>query len=736
MKRIIIGFLGILMIAGCSDNSKTDTPDPEQPNPDPEITEVTVNEKPEMKTLILSGFVKDPQGNQLAGVTVTTGNVTMQTNLAGAFRLDQVGVVSQRTVIHFSKEGYFNITRSLEQANEDIWEIIMYPKGESDLSTSATFTSTNATKLQIGKMKIDMPQNGYRIESSNKSYTGNVTADIIYLDPNNPAFSAAMPGGDLIAVRQDNSNVSLVSYGIVGVNLSSGDGQQLQLADGKTATLTYPIPEGMDNNLPKSIPLWYFNEKAGLWIEAGIAQRVGNEYTGEVKHFSYYNLDDPKRRAKVEGKVMDCKNRPVIGKKVIINHSPGITDAQGFYSITVPSGTSMTATVRSEDYGYYKNVVSHTIPALDAETTYTQNFQLPCLSSISGQIVNTCESNSASLVWLEYNGIIYEETYTKTNGLFSISSPEDYTGPATLKIRTSSENTISIDLRLDNKDLNIGIINVCEENAIGGIFIFTFPNGSTRTYEFNPSQMEGVIRLNGNTLMISSENVYLEIPDYSPEQSQYSNVSVAILDDNGNPIMIGEMNVDVNFIPEKGIYQFDITGKGNTTYNPQPGDVKGRINVYLVIDMVNHQNVTSIQDINLPSFAPTVPTPIDLVSYVNGKIGKGVLLDYKNPDVEVFNQIKGQADLLGFDVLWFDDGEDSKEICYQQGDKVIQLSYDAQGFTLIGIPDDEDYYFEIMILDDCKIDFEEGRSVHSNKMILKQWGHINRTSQLHKKEKQ
>ena len=122
--------LPLFLAAGCSDDSQSDTPDPEpDPTPTPDITEVTVNEKAEMKTLSLSGFVKDAEGNLLSGVTVTTGEVSILTDESGTFSLSQAGVVSNRTVIHFTKNGYFSITRSVETMEKDTWEIIMIQKG-------------------------------------------------------------------------------------------------------------------------------------------------------------------------------------------------------------------------------------------------------------------------------------------------------------------------------------------------------------------------------------------------------------------------------------------------------------------------------------------------------------------------------------------------------------------------------------------------------------------------------
>ena len=106
-------------------------------------------------------------------------------------------------------------------------------------------------------------------------------------------FEGMMPGGDLSAQRTDGSSTMLLSYGMTAVNLTDNNGNKLQLKEGSEATLTFPIPVSMKDNLPASIPLWSFNEKTGLWEEEGLAELKGDVYVGKVKHFSWVNLDEP-----------------------------------------------------------------------------------------------------------------------------------------------------------------------------------------------------------------------------------------------------------------------------------------------------------------------------------------------------------------------------------------------------------------------------------------------------------
>jgi len=77
----------------------------------------------------------------------------------------------------------------------------------------------------------------------------------------------------------------------LAVELETEGGEKLQIAPGSAARLTTPIPASRLVKAPASISLWYVNEVTGIWQEEGTATRKGNNYVGDVKHFSYWNCD-------------------------------------------------------------------------------------------------------------------------------------------------------------------------------------------------------------------------------------------------------------------------------------------------------------------------------------------------------------------------------------------------------------------------------------------------------------
>ena len=328
-----------------------------------------------MQKTTLQGIVRDVSGYPLSGVRVVTGSVSATTNDEGTFSFSQAEVVKHRAVIKFEKSGYYTLTRSKVEENDMFIEAVLYPQGNSNISLQTSFEASSAKILEIGGMKVDLPASSI-MRSDGSTYTGTVNADMLYLDPNNENFAGMMPGGDLAAIRTDNSEVMLISWGMTNVNLTDNAGKPLQIKNGSAAELTFPIPAGMENNPPATIPLWHFDEDKGIWIESGVATRQGNVYVGTVTHFSWVNLDVPVRLVTINGKVVDCNGEPVPYSSVKNGQTYIMTNNKGNYSGYVPENTQITLTIT-----YFGKTYSKDIPGKQGGTTYNvEDFQLPCFT--------------------------------------------------------------------------------------------------------------------------------------------------------------------------------------------------------------------------------------------------------------------------------------------------------------------------------------------------------------------
>jgi len=355
-----------------------------------------------MESVVMEGIVRDVDGVPISGVRVSTGTATTTTAADGKFSFDRTEVVESRAVIKFEKSGYFTLTRSGYKEDEMFIEAVLYPKGNSDISLKTDFNAKEGKLLAVSAgMKVKI--GGSSIQRPNGSeYSGKVNADMLYLSPNNENFAGMMPGGDLAAIREDDSEVMLVSWGMTNVNLTDDSGNPLQLKGDAPAEITYPIPAGMENNPPPTIPLWHFDEVKGIWIEDGEATLQGNVYVGKVSHFSWSNLDVPEKRVTIRGLVIDCYEKPVQGITIKVEQTKTVTNSKGEFSIFVPENTPVTVIVSA-----YGKTTTINVPGQQGGTSYdTKTIQVPCPVTIKGKVVCGTNKDPVSYVNVDVGTVV------------------------------------------------------------------------------------------------------------------------------------------------------------------------------------------------------------------------------------------------------------------------------------------------------------------------------------------
>ncbi len=422
----------------------------------------------------LAGIVKDTNGNPIANVTVTTGSVTAKTNAAGMFTLDQVWVNGNRIIVSFSKEGYFDLTRACDTYQTGTWEVSLIGTNETGRSTTFTTTTTGVADISLGGMTVKVPAGELKDEATGSAYTGNVTIKVAYLSPDDRDFADAMPGGDLQAVRVGGNEAELLSYGMIAVSLTGDGGQKLNIdKDGTGAAVVFPIPTSMKDNPPATIPLWWFNEQTGKWEEDGEAKLVGDHYEGEVKHFSWWNLDYPYQQGTVEGHVLTNEGLPVANVTVHVGQRTTKTNSFGYYRQDVPAGEAFTISVRSEDYGEYGGDALVSVDPLTPYEVKTVDLKLTSLNKITGRLLQD-NSPVIGVVTLIYGDKRLPAVVSKYDGTFVVYAPYNYTGAASLDVIAGAGHK-TVSLTLDNTDKNLGDITFTSPSPVDGNVISIVP---------------------------------------------------------------------------------------------------------------------------------------------------------------------------------------------------------------------------------------------------------------------
>lgn len=689
-----------------------------------------------MEDIALSGIVRDASGTPIEGVSIVSGSSAATTNTDGFFEFDQIQVVSvlnDRSVVRFSKAGYFDVVRSMD-ADDDAadgasWEVVMCKKENNDFTSIKTYSSSSDQTLQAGEMKIDMPQDGYKVDGTGASYTGKVKSEMVYLDPNNERFSEMMPGGDLAAVRSDNSSAQLVSYGMTDLNMYAENGDKLQLKDGSKAKLTFPIPAGMGENPPASIPLWSFNEKTGLWEEEGSAALQGNVYVGEVTHFSWVNLDYPEEQGTVYGYVKDDTGKVLPGVRLNIGQllTSTVTQSNGYYSHEVPANTDFSISVKDLYYGGINQKVSVKVPALSPGERRKVDITLPHLVRVYGKVMNERGDGIRSSVWVQTEKAKTEVLQTDGDGNFNVYVPKDMKGKATVYARTYRGDEVSKDITIKDKDVYVELI----VSGSGGvntnmIRIFSDVLGNEEwpipTYT---SPISGVLLLDDNLMLMPEEraNIFMSIlvAHYDKEKTTYTDGVTAYVTNQAEKRLFRTMpgkEMKCTVQRNGNDFVFSLIGDGvfgkessdeddadEPVYDENAGLVGKMMNYPLLATAKTLRNIKPV-DAGFPSFTPQLEAkaPLALLITESLKLGKGGIV-YYNGGSSDYKTLKNAAARLGLTNMGEDneDGYMSVTFYSAKEKKLITLEYNphATGATDKNTFEDIEEYAPIymMVLD-------------------------------------
>lgn len=686
-----------------------------------------------MEDIALSGIVRDASGTPIEGVSIVSGSSAATTNTDGFFEFDQIQVVSvpnDRSVVRFSKAGYFDVVRSMDADDDDAdgasWEVVMCKKENNDFTSIKTYSSSSDQTLQAGDMKIDMPQDGYKVDGTGLSYTGKVKSEMVYLDPNNERFSEMMPGGDLAAVRSDNSRAQLVSYGMTDLNMYAENGDKLQLKDGSKAKLTFPIPAGMGENPPASIPLWSFNEKTGLWEEEGSAALQGNVYVGEVAHFSWVNLDYPEKQGTVYGYVKDDTGKVLPGVRLSIGQllASTVSKSDGYYSHEVPANTDFSITVKDLYYGGINQNVSVKVSALSPGERRQVDITLPHLVRVYGKVMNERGDGIRSSVWVQTDKAKTEVLQTDKDGNFNVYVPKDMKGKATVYARTYRGEEVSKDITIEDKDVYV-------ELTVGGtggvntnmIHIFSDVLGNEAwpipTYT---SPLSGVVILDNAMMLIPEKraNILMSImvAQYDKEKTTYTDGVTAYVANQAEKRQFQTMlGKEMKCTVQRNGNDFVFSLEGNGVFYQEASDndadeeeteekydenakLEGKMMSYpLLVAAKTLRNIKPV-DAGFPSITPQLDAkaPLALLITESLNVGKGGVV-YYNGGSNDYKTLKNAAAKLGLTNMGEDNEDGCMSVIFYSAKKKILITLDynplATGVTDKNTFEDADEYAPI-----------------------------------------
>ncbi len=378
-------------------------------------------------TATLQGNILDETGQPASGVKITVGSKTVTTNNSGYFRINDAALDKNASLVNAEKPGYFKAFRTFNATSGVNQVVIKLMKKE--LAGTVDPNTGGDVNLPNGS-KISLPSNGIVTELNGTSYSGNVNVYASYINPKSSDINQTIPGS-FMANDKNNKRVSLLSYGMMAVDIESTSGEKLQIAKDNAAKLTIPIPSSLQSSAPATISLWYIDEQTGLWKEEGTATKNGGNYEGNVAHFSYWNADFSGPGIMLTMTLKNQQGTPLVyaSVSVIVNDTNGdtsgiahgYTDSSGQLSGLVPANKNLILEIRDQ-CGY--PVYSQNIGPFSQNTNIgdvTVSNASPSVVTIHGKLLdcnNTSVSNGYAII--SYDNIIRYEN-TDKDGIFSIT---------------------------------------------------------------------------------------------------------------------------------------------------------------------------------------------------------------------------------------------------------------------------------------------------------------------------
>jgi hypothetical protein len=283
-------------------------------------------------------------GAALAGVDVSAGAATTKTAADGSFTLASVAPGTNVVIRAALKDYAPNAATTLVTAGQTARvRLVLTPVG---VTANVAVATGGVVAVPNSTAQVNLQPNSLVDFATKAPATGTVTVQVTPIDP--ARDPAAMPGNFLSQPATGTTPTPIESFGAVKVDIRDATGRRLDLAANQTATIRVPVAS-RSQDVPATIPLYFFDEDKGLWIQEGSATLQGSGadryYEGQVRHFTFWNCDRPLETIIVRGCVVDAANSRVANVRVSsdgINYTGSasvLTNASGDFEVPMRRGS-------------------------------------------------------------------------------------------------------------------------------------------------------------------------------------------------------------------------------------------------------------------------------------------------------------------------------------------------------------------------------------------------------------
>ncbi len=477
---LLFSFIILLSIDACNDDDITD--DPGISEPDPITPDLTVK-----VTASVAGFVIDESGSPVVYANVLAGEKQVSTDEFGYFKITNTSLAEFAGLVKVSKNGYFEGYETFvpEEGKQTFVRVKLLAKTDVGIINA----TSGGTATTIDGATVSLPANAVVVASNNTSYTGEVHVNVRLINPSDSQdndLSADKPG-DSRGINEEGYIKALKSFSTIAVELLASNGQLLQIAAGKSATITLPIPSALAADAPASIDLWSFDTATGLWKKEGSATKTGNTYVGTVTHFSFWEGAEGIPLVNFTARIVDASAQPLANVPVTITIAGmpknaghgrfGYTDANGYITGAVFANTNLVLDIATP---CAISAYSHEFATAAADIdlgTLTGNLGQNMVT-LSGTVVN-CNNQPVTNGYIQtydngfYNRIAINNGSFTFTGLVCTNTEVNIVVVDNTTLIQNTPKTVTINPGANN----LGTITACGTSTVG--YIYYIMDGDT-----------------------------------------------------------------------------------------------------------------------------------------------------------------------------------------------------------------------------------------------------------------
>jgi hypothetical protein len=329
---------------------------------------------PAAPVTVIGTVVSQTTGEAIANATISVGSKSARSDASGNFSFN-AETVAEGVQARVESEGYVLYQKPLAAASGGTIRLdaILLPETPAVVINPAIpniVTSPEGASVTLPVLA---------------GITEPLAVSVTYIDAGSSAIGSAP--GDFSGIGTGGTEACLVSRGMIDVKVTGvTTGTDYSLAGMGTYEISVPIPSNLDTAVEGStIPMWYFDEEQGKWIEEGVATKVGSAYVGNVTHFTTWNMD-----------FKDTQLASISG--VIVDPVSGSTDSCYMLSVTFPGfSTSRSSGVKGP----------FSIVRLPCAITMNISIQ----NTLSGEIISKVVTTPSSSENIEIGDFVFHEQY-------------------------------------------------------------------------------------------------------------------------------------------------------------------------------------------------------------------------------------------------------------------------------------------------------------------------------------